>query len=115
MRSPVCKGRHDTVVAAHSDYGSHGKGGGLKSHDIYVVFSCQDCHSWYGTPDQVERKERYEVWREGWFATMVHLVKSGVMTVREITDVLMSLRDYDNAQWFTQEIIRRNIWNSGSA
>lgn len=39
-------GRDDgTVVAAHSNSQRHGKGMGLKAHDVYVAYLCHSCHS----------------------------------------------------------------------
>lgn len=49
-RDEDCKncGRRDgTVVAAHSNDRMHGKGVGLKSHDIFIADLCFKCHTDY--------------------------------------------------------------------
>ena len=41
-----CGADDDTVVAAHSNQGRHGKGMGRKAHDCFVAYLCAACHSW---------------------------------------------------------------------
>mgnify|MGYP003340733765 CR=1 FL=1 len=43
--SPHCLGEDgSTTVAAHSNFGVHGKGRGLKAEDCYSVWACYKCH-----------------------------------------------------------------------
>jgi len=47
MRSPMCNGDPNTVVWCHSNFSEHGKGVGLKAHDIFGFFGCSGCHQWF--------------------------------------------------------------------
>ena len=42
-----CGRRDGTIVAAHSNSRTHGKGLGLKSHDIFIADLCVVCHANY--------------------------------------------------------------------
>lgn len=42
----VCNGNPETVVAAHSNLGIHGKAKGRKADDCYHIHSCSACHQW---------------------------------------------------------------------
>lgn len=47
LRIPgVCNGDCETTVAAHSNFGIHGKAKGRKADDAYHVHSCSACHVW---------------------------------------------------------------------
>lgn len=39
-------GSHAGNVPAHSNYGEHGKGKGLKAHDCFFAALCDRCHKW---------------------------------------------------------------------
>ena len=44
--SSMCRGEEgSTTISAHSNFGIHGKGKGIKSSDCYSIFSCVYCHS----------------------------------------------------------------------
>lgn len=59
MGSPWCNGRKETVSACHSDEQVHGKGVGIKAHDIFIFFGCAGCHQWYGS-SEIPRAEKRE-------------------------------------------------------
>lgn len=40
----LCRNDDSTTVAAHSNQGRHGKGMGIKAHDI-VAYLCYSCHT----------------------------------------------------------------------
>lgn len=42
----ICNGDRRTVVACHSNWGIHEKGGARKADDQYTVYSCSACHEW---------------------------------------------------------------------
>ena len=42
----VCNGNPRTTVAAHSNFGIHGKAKSRKADDCYVVNACSACHAW---------------------------------------------------------------------
>jgi hypothetical protein len=46
----VCSHRVDTVVAAHSNFGIHGKGGARKADDVHSCAACHSCHAWLDQP-----------------------------------------------------------------
>lgn len=63
--------------AAHSNFGEHGKGKGIKAYDKYTIPLCQSCHQWfdqYRGMGLVESKE--------WFAKML-----------EKTERMLNLKD----------------------
>lgn len=44
--SPKCLGDEgSTTVAAHSNFGIHGKGKSLKAEDCYTIWACYKCHT----------------------------------------------------------------------
>ncbi|MGZ5081546.1 MAG: DUF968 domain-containing protein [Usitatibacter sp.] len=55
----MCGANDGTVVAAHSNQGEHGKGKGLKAHDIYVAYLCHRCHAYV---DHQLRNDPTGVW-----------------------------------------------------
>lgn len=76
-----------TVVAAHSDSAIHGKGKGMKSHDLFVAFLCHHCHAWYdadyGTMSgySSKREDKLEFWRRAHEQTMLTLWRNGKIKV----------------------------------
>lgn len=40
----ICNGRPETSVWAHSNQAIHGKGKGIKAHDVFGCIACSDCH-----------------------------------------------------------------------
>ena len=42
----ICNHRTDTTVAAHSNWGEHGKAKGRKADDCYSAWCCAACHTW---------------------------------------------------------------------
>ena len=61
MNSPMCNGNPATTTWCHSDHQEHGKGVGLKAHDIFGFFGCSGCHEWYDTESRrlgVSNEER---------------------------------------------------------
>ena len=45
LRLDGCQNDRDTVVFAHINSGSAGKGMGIKAHDFLGVFACHHCHA----------------------------------------------------------------------
>jgi hypothetical protein len=64
-----------TVVSAHSNKSEHGKGKGLKSHDIFIAYLCHRCHSYI---DNQAKEDATGVWgdcpedRERCFTKAMH-------------------------------------------
>lgn len=62
LRIPgICCGRHDTVVACHSNSSDHGKGGARKADDQWTVWGCWNCHCWLdqGPADYREKNRAF--------------------------------------------------------
>ena len=81
LRIPgVCNGDHDTTVWAHSNLHRHGKGRGLKAHDIFGCFACSACHRWL---DQgpASRAEKLAAFRDAHEETLLILVTEGSLAV----------------------------------
>lgn len=58
LLSPLCNGDKRTVVACHSNEQVHGKGRGIKAHDIFVFFGCANCHSWFDDSSAPREQKR---------------------------------------------------------
>jgi hypothetical protein len=43
--SPWCQNRRETVVWCHSPFQEHGKGMGVKAHDLFGCYGCFECHT----------------------------------------------------------------------
>jgi hypothetical protein len=54
----MCGARDDTIVAAHSNLGEHGKGMGLKADDCMSAWLCMSCHSEYDQGHKMNRVEK---------------------------------------------------------
>lgn len=68
----ICNMNPETVVAAHSNKGRHGKGMGKKAHDWYVAHACSACHDaidgrihTHLSPSEVD-----EFWQRGFERTL---------------------------------------------
>ena len=59
MNSPLCNYNHDTVVWCHSNFGEHGKGIGIKAHDIFGFYGCSACHDWLDKGDARVEEKRF--------------------------------------------------------
>lgn len=60
MHSPACNHDPRTTVWCHSNQQRHGKGKGIKAHDIFGFYGCSGCHDWYDRSDAPrEEKDAY--------------------------------------------------------
>ncbi|WP_033134631.1 DUF968 domain-containing protein [Acinetobacter sp. MN12] len=66
--------------AAHSNFGEHGKGKGIKADDRYTIPLCHSCHSDFDQYKTMGREESKE-----WFAKML-----------EKTERTLNLKDQDD-------------------
>lgn len=69
-----CGAQDGTVVWAHSNEMQHGKGKGLKAHDILGNYLCYRCHSWYDAGIS-GRLEKQRFFRECYPRTMVRIAE----------------------------------------
>lgn len=56
-----CEGESSTIVACHSNFGSHGKGKSIKASDADTVWGCYFCHQWLdqGHASKEEKEDTY--------------------------------------------------------
>ena len=73
----VCNHDSTTVVWIHSDQLRHGKGTGIKAHDVFGAYGCAACHSWYG--GATGREEKRDAFQLAFERSLIILVKSGVL------------------------------------
>jgi len=78
MGSPYCNDDPRSVCACHSDEQVHGKGRGIKAHDIFVFFGCTGCHHWYGS-SEVPREQKREYFHYAHARTLIRLIEKGVI------------------------------------
>lgn len=74
----VCNGNPETTVWAHSNKQRHGKGRGLKAHDIFGAYACSACHEWYdqGPASRDEKDDAFQLAHE---RSLLKLVTEGVL------------------------------------
>lgn len=58
----VCIGGVETTVPAHSNQARHGKGMGLKAHDIFTVPACHACHAEIDQGSRFPREQKFALW-----------------------------------------------------
>ena len=63
---PCIKCGQSPSQAAHSNFGNHGKGKGIKADDKYTIPLCHICHRWFDGYYQLTREQSKE-----WFAKML--------------------------------------------
>ena len=83
QRCVMCGADDNTVVAAHSNLGEHGKGMGLKAHDGMHAWLCYSCHAEYDQGNKMNRVERRDyiltaickTYQEMWIKGMIGVTK----------------------------------------
>jgi hypothetical protein len=71
-----CTMADGTVVWAHCNSQSAGKGMGEKCHDLMGAYLCADCHDHYdGRAGHMSRAERHDLFKEAFFRTMIRVAK----------------------------------------
>jgi hypothetical protein len=82
MQSPSCNGDPATTVWCHSNHSEHGKGVGLKAHDIFGFYGCSACHRWYDEDSKFFRvgpEVREHYFRRAHDTSLLRLVQKGVL------------------------------------
>lgn len=77
-----CGAQDGTVVAAHSNSLSDGKGRGIKAHDHKIAALCFRCHHELDQGAKLDRQERRELWLGAHLKTMTWLFESDRLTVK---------------------------------
>lgn len=84
MYSVNCNRNRDTVVWCHSNLSIHGKGHGLKAHDIFGFYGCSGCHDWYDGRTLMSRgtaAEKRELFFMAHARSLLRLVEKGLVQV----------------------------------
>lgn len=70
-----------TIVAAHSNEVRHGKGRGIKAHDIFIAYLCMACHDLVDgrSLPNIDPKYRLMVWDTAHIRTMEILWGMGLV------------------------------------
>lgn len=71
----ICNGRN--VVACHANWQEFGKGIGLKAHDCFIAFGCQDCHDAIdGRTPRIPKADRRYYWQRGFERTILWMFEN---------------------------------------
>lgn len=82
MGSPRCNGDSATTVWCHSNHSEHGKGYGLKAHDVMGFYGCSGCHQWYDFESRSwDADDRKMYFYRAWSASLLRLVEKGLIEV----------------------------------
>jgi len=65
-----CGADDGTIVWAHSNTQRHGKGMGIKAHDLFGAYLCHKCHSAYDSLAEDDFYEKFERMKKNWFREM---------------------------------------------
>lgn len=74
----VCNHDSSTTVWAHSNQIRHGKGKGIKAHDIFGAFACSACHAWYDA-GSASREDKQNIFQLAHEKSLLILLRSGVI------------------------------------
>jgi hypothetical protein len=78
--SCVCCGADDqTIVWAHSNEQLHGKGMGIKAHDLFGAYLCHRCHAKYDQGGFDSALDRHLWFREMWELSMLRVCEKGYL------------------------------------
>lgn len=67
-----CNTDDGTIVAAHSNQLIHGKGMGIKAHDVFIAYLCAYCHDVVDGRRRpgISQQTREEIWSIAHYNTM---------------------------------------------
>ena len=77
MQGPRCTGGHGDVAWRHSNHLKHGKGEGIKAHDLFGFYGCQSCEDWYA--GQLSKEEKRPAFLLAWERSMLYACSNGVI------------------------------------
>ena len=79
LRIPgVCNNDSSTVVWCHSNLIRHGKGTGIKAHDVFGCYGCSACHAWLDS-GPAPREEKEAMFMLAFEISLLILVLSGIL------------------------------------
>lgn len=75
-----CGADDGTVVWAHSNEQFHGKGMGIKAHDLFGAYLCHRCHNQYDVVAiEAARIDKKSWFREMWERSMIRACEKGYL------------------------------------
>lgn len=77
----LCDTDDGTVVAAHSNQLTHGKGKGIKAHDWRIAALCFRCHFEIDQGSSLSKDERRDRWQTAHEKTLGLLFEHGIIDV----------------------------------
>ena len=72
-----CGADDGTVVWAHSNSLRHGKGTGIKAHDLFGAYLCNSCHVNYDGIPWNNTNNKYEWFLDQWEKSMIIACEKG--------------------------------------
>ena len=78
----VCNRNPETVVAAHSNWLEHGKGGAMKASDAFHAWSCSACHYEIDQGNKLNYDEKKHYWQRGFERTLLAMYELGILKVK---------------------------------
>jgi hypothetical protein len=70
----ACGVEDGTIVWCHSNEYRHGKGKGLKAHDLFGFYGCMYCHARYDAGHET-REDKHTFFREAWERSMIRVAE----------------------------------------
>jgi hypothetical protein len=71
------------AVWCHSNQMIHGKGRGLKAHDIFGFYGCDACHAWFDGRSNIAppsaKSDKFEWFREMWERSIIVACDGGYL------------------------------------
>lgn len=93
-----CNADNGTVVAAHSNWAQHGKGGHIKADDSRVAALCFECHMALDQGRLTTKSQRQQAWWSAHCSTVRELVERGLWPKAvEVPDTSQYPFDLDEA------------------
>ena len=89
----ICTG--GTGEPCHANWPEHGKGMGMKAHDVYAVPGCRSCHMALDQGSKLSGEQRKDIWHRAFWKYLAMLWNRGLLRV--------SLRDTTEAKPLSDE------------
>ena len=73
-QGPTCNGGQGDICVRHSNEDRHGKGKGIKAHDIFFFYGCQPCEDYYSGPT-MSRVMKHAFFLEAWERSILKAIE----------------------------------------
>lgn len=74
-----CGIQDGTIVWAHSNQIRHGKGKGIKAHDIFGALLCHKCHHDFDQGKSLTKEEKRLLFMEWWEESLIRACNKGYL------------------------------------